>query len=155
VERRVALMRHALHVPLLLALLLGSSGAELKKCPVGYENQTIDTDMFGYCTRIPTLQESTDRMEAFASSSINALRIIAAHMEKAKHRGDVGACDVEKFEMLRMKALALDMDMLRYTDTSRAGGLAEGAERMWAAYQRISDAVNEANKQGKRYNTLR
>jgi hypothetical protein len=53
-----------------------------------------------------------------------------------------------------MKVLALDMDMLKYTDTSRPGGLAEGAERMWAAYQRISDAANEAAKQVKRYSTL-
>ncbi len=145
------------HVPatLLFVTLATACMAEMPKCPAGYENQTWDMDMFGYCTRIPDLEESTQRAEAFVKSSLVPLEILTINFRKAKHHGDVGECDLRKFLPLNDKILYLTINSLRFTDHTRPHGMMPGAERLFAAMDKIYKANEEFAKEQKRYAELK
>src|SRR5260370_6753280 len=147
-------MKYALYVPVLLALLVGSASAELKKCPAGYENQMMDRDTLGYCTRVPSLTEQADRAEAFVTWGLPALKHIAHHFQEAKRRGDVSECDNERYQELLLNIEHVEEHSLQFFDPNSSTFHSPDAERLEAALKKIHEAVEEAAKQAHRYHAL-
>jgi hypothetical protein len=52
------------------------------ECGAGYEEQFMDENSIGYCTRIPSLQEQADRAEAFVKHGVPKMQHLCVMMNR-------------------------------------------------------------------------
>lgn len=126
----------------LVALLTSAAAGELPKCGAGYENQMMDKDTIGYCTRIPSLKEEADRAEAFLRSGIPAFMYaceLANHLKNkcmTKRDEDLALLRVDEYrdKIIGMGTHAL-LSIERYNSPDYT--------RLMAAIKKMDEAAKE------------
>jgi hypothetical protein len=129
----------------LVGLLVSAAAGELPTCGAGYENQMMDEDSLGYCTRIPSLKEEADRAEAFLKRGIPSFMYSC---EVANHLSS--KCMTKRDEALahgRVESYRTKIEGMGLHAMQSVGQYGNPEYiRLMAAIQKIQDAAKECSK---------
>ena len=132
-----------LKTAVLVAMLTMNVVAQRDNCGAGYQNQFMDDDSPGYCTRIPNLKEQADRAEAFVLYGLHryenlcqAVQIDTCTCTNKLHKWNEREDQVTELTLLTNKMATLILEKLTFENDS-----SQDAKRLRSAINQMQEAM--------------